>query len=36
VARSHGVTARDERWLVIIDADSNPDFVVEFVALRAA
>jgi hypothetical protein len=30
------VAARDERWPVIVGVDSNRDFTVEFVALRAS
>jgi hypothetical protein len=30
------VAARDERWRVITEIDSNRDLVVEFVALRAS
>ncbi len=34
--RSRDVALRDERWPLIMRLDSNRDFVVEFVALRAS
>jgi hypothetical protein len=33
---SRDVASHDERWPLIVALDSNRDFVVEFVALRAS